>query len=163
MLDNPVREALEELLDYLEQVETQSAAVFAFLRESKVANDKKLAPYLEQAANATSVKSTAIRARFDYLFTKDDAKPATEVNPGSADNQAVERAAKPQAEEQSRQKTEPAQESKSSHQAQPGQSAQSETQAQSGIQKESSPKTEPTQEWESERQPQPEKESKEAA
>jgi len=76
--ENSVREALEELLDYLEQVETQSEAVLQFLRDNSGATEEKLALYLEKAGNATEIKSRAIRARFDFLFTTDDAKRVTE-------------------------------------------------------------------------------------
>ena len=81
MPDNPTREALEELLDYLELVETQSGAVAAFLRANGTITDETLAPYLEQAATATDIKSRAIRARFDFLFNVDSNKSATDVNP----------------------------------------------------------------------------------
>jgi hypothetical protein len=82
MPDNPVKDALYELLDYLEQVETSSGALLAFLKDNGTVTDEKLAPYLEQASTATEVKSRAIHARFDYLFRTDEtAKPATEANP----------------------------------------------------------------------------------
>jgi len=79
--DNPTKDALNELLDYLEQVETQSGAMLAFLRDNDILTDENFAPYLEKASNATDVKSRAIRARFDFLFNTDDAKPATDVVP----------------------------------------------------------------------------------
>jgi len=82
--DNHTREAMEELLDYLEQVETQSGAVLELLRDAGIATDEKLAPYLERSSNATDVKSRAIRARFDFLFTEDEAKPATEGVPANS-------------------------------------------------------------------------------
>ena len=78
MAENNFREALEELLDYLEQVETQSGAVLQFLRDKGIVTDENFAPYLDKAGDATSVKSRAMRARFDFLFTTDDVKPATE-------------------------------------------------------------------------------------
>lgn len=84
MAENNVREALEELLDYLEQVETQSGAVLQVLRDMGMISDENFRPYLEKASNATSVKSRAIRARFDFLFTKDEAKPATEGVPAAS-------------------------------------------------------------------------------
>jgi hypothetical protein len=80
--DNPAKDALYELLDYFEQVETQSAALLACLRDNGIVTDEKLAPYLAKAADATEVKSRAMHARFDYLFNTDQTtKPATEANP----------------------------------------------------------------------------------
>jgi hypothetical protein len=80
--DNPTKDALYELLDYLELVETQSGSLMAFLRDNGIVTDEKLAPYLEQAASATEVKSRAIHARFDFLFDSDrTSKSSTEVNP----------------------------------------------------------------------------------
>jgi len=82
--DNPTKEALYELLDYLEQVETESGALMAFFRANGTITDEKFAPYLEQAENATDVKSRAIRARFEHLFTSEETVvTATEANPGT--------------------------------------------------------------------------------
>ena len=91
MSDNPAKDALYELLDYLEQVETRTGALLQFLRDNGTVTDKNFAPYLERASNATEVKSRAIHARFDFLFHTDDAKPATEVMtpaPGATGQQA---------------------------------------------------------------------------
>ncbi len=93
MPENATREALEELLDYLEQVETQSGAVFSFLKDNGRMTDEKLAPYLEQARTATGVKSRAIRARLNFLFSPENTnKSATDVNPTSPDPPATESA-----------------------------------------------------------------------
>ncbi len=91
MAENPAKEALYELLDYLEQVETQCGALMAFFRSNGTVTDQKLAPFLEQADNATDVKSRAIRARFDNLFATDETfKSATDVNPQTPDRQPRE-------------------------------------------------------------------------
>lgn len=90
MSDNPAKDALYELLDYLEQVETRTGALLQFLRDNDIVTDENFAPYLKQASNATDIKSRAIHARFDFLFNTDDAKPATEVMipaPGEASQQ----------------------------------------------------------------------------
>jgi len=77
---NPLKEIFDELFGLLESLEAQSMAVTQFLKEQKVGNDKKLAPYLEQAGNASSVKWRAARARMQYLLspapkqTKDEEK-----------------------------------------------------------------------------------------
>jgi hypothetical protein len=65
---NPLKEIFEELFGLLESLEAQSMAVTQFLKDQKIGNDKKLAPYLEQAGNASSVKWRAARARMEYLL-----------------------------------------------------------------------------------------------
>jgi len=65
---NPLKEIFDELFGLLESLETQSMAVTQFLKDQKIGNDKKLAPYLEQAGNASSVKWRAARARMEYLL-----------------------------------------------------------------------------------------------
>jgi hypothetical protein len=66
--DNPIKEVLEGLFTLLESTETQSAAVLEFLKDQGVATDEKLAPYLDRAASASSVKWRAARARMAYLL-----------------------------------------------------------------------------------------------
>lgn len=65
---NPLKEIFEELFGLLESLETQSMAVTQFLKNQKIGNSKKLAPYLEQAGNASSVKWRAMRVRMEYLL-----------------------------------------------------------------------------------------------
>jgi len=65
---NPLTEIFDELFGLLESLEAQSMAVTQFLKDQKIGNDKKLAPYLEQAGNASSVKWRAARARMEYLL-----------------------------------------------------------------------------------------------
>ena len=65
---NPLKEIFDELFGLLEPLETQSMALTQFLRDEKIGNDKKLAPYLEQVGNASSVKWRAARARMEYLL-----------------------------------------------------------------------------------------------
>jgi hypothetical protein len=66
--NNPLKEIFEELFGLLESLEAQSMAVVQFLKDQNAGNDKKLAPYLEQAGNASSVKWRAARARMEYLL-----------------------------------------------------------------------------------------------
>jgi hypothetical protein len=65
---NPLKEIFDELFGLLESLEAQSMALTQFLKDQKIGNDKKLAPYLEQAGNASSVKWRAARARMEYLL-----------------------------------------------------------------------------------------------
>ncbi|MFL6437123.1 MAG: hypothetical protein ACJ71Q_06050 [Terriglobales bacterium] len=68
MNDNPVEEVLKDLFRYFELLETESRAIRQFLKENGIATDEKLAPYLEQAANASSVKWRAAKVRMERLF-----------------------------------------------------------------------------------------------
>ncbi|MEQ1352382.1 MAG: hypothetical protein ABLT11_00090 [Candidatus Acidiferrum sp.] len=88
---NPLKEIFDELFGLLESLETQGMAVTQFLKDQKIGNDKKLAPYLEQAGNASSVKWRAARARMEYLLAPmqkeaDEKKKAAEKE--SEKNQA---------------------------------------------------------------------------
>jgi hypothetical protein len=59
---------LDELFSSLETLETQTAAILQFLKD-KGASDEQLAPYLEQAGKAASIKRRAARVRIDYLIS----------------------------------------------------------------------------------------------
>ncbi|MGZ4815366.1 MAG: hypothetical protein ACXVZV_08150 [Terriglobales bacterium] len=95
MSENPTREALEELLDYLEQVETRTEALVLLLKDKGIiTSDEEFKPYLDQASTPTDVISRAIHARFDALFNPEEAVAATEAVPGaSASNENVAQAA----------------------------------------------------------------------
>jgi len=74
--NHPVKQALEELFALLEAMETQSLAILQFLKDQKISTDEQLAPYMDQASNAASVKWRAARARMEYLFSSTENKPA---------------------------------------------------------------------------------------
>lgn len=63
-----VDEIMEELTSTLQTIETQSAAVLEFIKAKGLAKDDELAPYLERAAAASSVRWRAVRARIEYLL-----------------------------------------------------------------------------------------------
>ena len=69
---NAIEEALKELLDDLlpplQAAESRSTAILQLLKDKGIVSDDELAPYLEQAANASSVKERAARLRFEHLF-----------------------------------------------------------------------------------------------
>jgi chemotaxis protein histidine kinase CheA len=66
---DPIKEILGELFSLLETFETQSLALTQFLKDQGIATDEKLAPYLDRAGNASSVKWRAARARMQYLLS----------------------------------------------------------------------------------------------
>jgi hypothetical protein len=68
MNNEAMKEVLNELFSHLERLETQNEAILQFLKEKKRVTDKQLAPYLEQAGNASSVKWRAARVRINHLL-----------------------------------------------------------------------------------------------
>jgi hypothetical protein len=68
-MDNDVAdELLTELFSAFENADTQSAAILQFLKDKGMATDEELAPYLEQAGNASSVRWRAKRVRISSLL-----------------------------------------------------------------------------------------------
>ncbi|MDQ1409680.1 MAG: hypothetical protein QOJ41_1415, partial [Acidobacteriaceae bacterium] len=57
----PIKEILDELFSLLETLETQSLALTQFLKDQGIATEEKLAPYVDRAGNASSVKWRAAR------------------------------------------------------------------------------------------------------
>src|ERR1700732_2242144 len=68
MNNEAMKEVLNELFSHLERLETQSEAILQFLKEKKRVTDKQLAPYLEQAGNASNVRGRAARVRIERLL-----------------------------------------------------------------------------------------------
>jgi hypothetical protein len=71
MNNEAIKEVLNELFSHLERLETQSEAILQFLKEKKRVTDKQLAPYLEEAGNASNVKWRAARVRIDKLLSSE--------------------------------------------------------------------------------------------
>jgi chemotaxis protein histidine kinase CheA len=89
----PIKEILDELFSLLETLETQSLALTQFLKDQGIATEEKLAPYLDRAGNASSVKWRAARARMQYLLS-----PVKKENDKEKDKN--KESEKPQAEKQ---------------------------------------------------------------
>jgi hypothetical protein len=71
-------EFLDQLFSSLESLETQSAAILQFLKQQSGATDEQLAPYFQQAGNASNVRWRAARLRLMSLLSAavKDAEPA---------------------------------------------------------------------------------------
>ena len=80
MNNEAMKEVLNELFSHLERLETQNEAILQFLKEKKRVTDKQLAPYLEQAGNASNVKWRAARVRIDHLLAPEH--PEKEIKLG---------------------------------------------------------------------------------
>jgi len=83
MRDNPAEQVLSDQFGYLELLETQSGALLHFLKDHKIASDEQLAPYMEQSADASSIKWRAARVRMQHLFavSQDNEASASGVRP----------------------------------------------------------------------------------
>jgi hypothetical protein len=63
------QELLNELGTSLEDLETQQAALFQFLKDRGVVTEDQLAPYLNQAGKASNVRWRAARVRLERLIS----------------------------------------------------------------------------------------------
>ena len=89
---------LDELFSSLETLETQTAAILQFLKEKGGASEEQLAPYLEQAGRASSIKRRAARVRIDYLLSgiTNPPKKAVEQDGAKREQTSREPAEKPE-------------------------------------------------------------------
>lgn len=78
-----IKQILDELFTSLEPLETNSSALIQFLKAKGLATDEELAPFLEQAGNASSVRWRAARVRTAALISNalKSAEPAKETAP----------------------------------------------------------------------------------
>jgi hypothetical protein len=63
-----VKQIFDELLSSLEPLEARSAALLQFVKDKGIATEEELAPYLEQAGNASNVRWRAVRVRTAALI-----------------------------------------------------------------------------------------------
>jgi hypothetical protein len=80
MNNEAMKEVLNELFSHLEKLETQNEAILQFLKEKKRVTDKQLAPYLEQAGNASNVRWLAARVRIERMLSPEH--PEKEIKLG---------------------------------------------------------------------------------
>ena len=64
-----IDEILEELSSALQRVEAQSTAILELIKEKGVAKEDELAPYLQRANEASSVRWRATRVRIGHLLS----------------------------------------------------------------------------------------------
>ncbi|MFZ0817982.1 MAG: hypothetical protein WAM78_20825, partial [Candidatus Sulfotelmatobacter sp.] len=64
-----VQQIFDELLSSLEPLDMQNAALLQFLKAKGIATDEELAPFLEQAGNASNVRWLAARIRIHSLIS----------------------------------------------------------------------------------------------
>lgn len=68
------QELVNQLGLSLENLETQHAALFLFLKDQGVVTDEQLAPYLIQAGKSSGVRWRAARIRLDSLISAEKSK-----------------------------------------------------------------------------------------
>ena len=62
------QELLNELGSSLEALETRNTALLQFLKDKGIVTDEEIAPYMDQAGNASSVRWRATRVRLERVF-----------------------------------------------------------------------------------------------
>jgi hypothetical protein len=92
MDDKLVRQVFEELLPSLEALDTKCAAILQFLKNKGIANDDELAPYFEEAGNASNVRWRAARVRINHLLSTTQ---AAEQDKGTSSSQSPEKKSEP--------------------------------------------------------------------
>ena len=80
-----VEQLLDEMLASLEELETKATATLQYLKDKGPATDEDLAPYFEQAGNASNVRWRAARLRMMSLLSsalKNAEEPPTKAQKG---------------------------------------------------------------------------------
>ena len=87
MEEKIVQEILDELVPSLEALETQSAALLQFIKSKKLASPEDLAPFVQQATNASTVRWRAVRLRMERLLSSAAKAEETEAKKRSEESQ----------------------------------------------------------------------------
>jgi hypothetical protein len=91
MRDDNIKAAFEELLDYVELLDTRTDAILRLLKDKGITTDEKFIRYLDKDDGASDIRVRAARLRVDYLFSGDEnAKPATDVKQGTEEKKSSE-------------------------------------------------------------------------
>lgn len=103
-------QVFDEFFQFLETAETQTAAILQLLKAKGIATEEDLAPHIEQASKASSVRGVAARARINRLLSaaakspekvaeKEPAKPEPKdaAKPSTRDSKPTETNSKPAA------------------------------------------------------------------
>jgi hypothetical protein len=81
-----VQQIFTELFEALEPLDTQISGLLQFLKSKGIATEEELAPFLEQAGNASNIRWLAARLRTDALISS-ALKPAEKsAGPDTAEN-----------------------------------------------------------------------------
>jgi hypothetical protein len=114
MDEKAAQEILDELVPSLEALDTQSTAVLQFLKSKKLASEEELAPFFEQAANASNVRWRAVRLRIDRLVSSaiqaEQAAKQRRTEQRKAEEEVPEKSDKNQDDQKSREPSRRAQE-----------------------------------------------------
>jgi hypothetical protein len=100
MYDKLAQQVFEELLPSLEALDTKCAAILQFLKTKGIATDDELAPYFEQAGNASSVRWRAARVRINHLLSTTQASEKNK-DKASSPSEASEKKSEPSVAKQS--------------------------------------------------------------
>jgi hypothetical protein len=100
MDEESIRPILDEIFSSLEPLDAQSSAVLQFLKAKGLATDEELAPFLEQAGNAASVRWRAVRIRAAAMIASLVNPPEKESSYMPAEKDTQRAAEKDQAKDQ---------------------------------------------------------------
>jgi len=66
---DPAEQVFEELLPYLETLDSQIGGLIQLLKDKHITTTEELAQYARQAYQASNVKERGLRVRMEYLFS----------------------------------------------------------------------------------------------
>jgi hypothetical protein len=66
---NPAEQVFEELLPYLETLDSQIGGLVQLLKDKHITTTEEFAQYAMQADQASNVKERGLRVRMEYLFS----------------------------------------------------------------------------------------------